>query len=142
MVPRTVFESWQLAVFAKASTTTTVVTTFSGFHFPYDSFFSRLLLSLVAFGTVGPFFYLTSFVAGTEFVGSSVMSKLTAKVGVYSMLFFTPYSSSYGSSFVTGQQTRHSIAGRLVARMGEVVAAMPFGASSFDGHSPFSVVVS
>lgn len=135
-------ESWQLAVLARASTRTTVVTTFSEFHLPYGSLFSRLLLSLVALDTVGSFFYLMSLVAGTELVESSVMSKFTAKVEVYSYSIFSLLSSGYVSSYETGHLTRHSIADRLVARMGEVVAAIPLDASSFDGHSPFSVVVS
>lgn len=78
------FGSWHGAIFASTSTTTTVVTMHSGLHLPVDSLISRMLLSLVALDTAGSSFYLKYLVVGTVPAGPSVISKLTAKVGVHS----------------------------------------------------------
>ena len=115
---------------------------FSKFRFPCSSFFSELLLSLITFNAIKPFFCLASFITKARFIKSSIVSGLATGINICSVLFFAPCSSDCNSSFIAKRRAERSVTKELITQVKRIITTVPFNTSSFSKRSPFSIIIS
>ena len=119
-----------------------IIAAFSRLRFPCNSFFSELLLSLITFNAINPFFCLASFMTNAKLMRSSIVSGLATGINICSLLFFTPSFSDCTFSSKAKRRAERSVTKELMTQVKRIITTVPFSTSSFSKRSPFSIMIS